>query len=87
MEVAGMITRCRLNKKTKDKLILSRCLWTGWEKDVASLGSWTYFLELFEEDKQEIEREDLVEDNSSMHFESFKYCLFRTRRCPGACRK
>ena len=28
MDVAGWITRCRLNKKMKDRLTLSRCLLT-----------------------------------------------------------
>ena len=52
-EVAGWITRCRLNKKTKDRLTLSRCLLRRWKKDTESLGSWTYLLELLEEDKRQ----------------------------------
>ena len=31
VDVAGWITRCRLNKKIKDKLTLSRCLLTRWK--------------------------------------------------------
>ena len=32
VDVAGWITRCRLNRKIKDKLTLSRCLLTRWKK-------------------------------------------------------
>ena len=52
-EVAGWITRCRLNKKIKDRLTLSQCLLRRRKKDTESLGSWTYLLELLEEDKRQ----------------------------------
>ena len=52
-EVSGWITRCKLNKKIKDKLTLSGCLLTRRKKDMESLGSWTYLLELLEEDKRQ----------------------------------
>ena len=53
MDVAGWITRCRLNKKIKGKLTLRRCLLTRWKKDSESPGSWTYLLQLLEEDKRQ----------------------------------
>ena len=53
MDVAGWITRCRLNKKMKDRLTLSRCLLTRWKRDTESPGSETYLSELLEEDERQ----------------------------------
>ena len=51
VDVAGWITRCRLNRKIKDKLTLSRCLLTRWKKGLGI--AWTYLLQLLEEDKRQ----------------------------------
>ena len=38
------------------------------KKEVASLGSWTYFVELLEKDDWQIEKDEYDEDNPSMPF-------------------
>ena len=67
MEAATWFVECRLNE-IKERLKFSRRLLTLRKKDVASLGSWTYFVELLEKDNKQIEKDEDDEDNPSMPF-------------------
>ena len=66
-EAATWFFGWRLNE-IKDRLKFSRCLLTLGKKDVASLGSWTYFVELLEKDIRQVKKDEHDEDNSSMPF-------------------
>ena len=67
MEAATWFVECRLNE-IKERLKFSRRLLTLRKKDVASLGSWTFFVELLEKDNKQIEKDEDDEDNPSMPF-------------------
>ena len=67
MEAATCFVKCRLNK-IKDRLKFSRRLLTLRKKDVASLRSWTYFVELLEKGNRQIEKDEHDEDNPIMPF-------------------
>ena len=67
MEAVMWFVKCRLNE-IKDRLKFSRRLLTLRKKDVASLGSWTYFVELLEKDNRQIEKDEHNENNPSMPF-------------------
>ena len=67
MEAATWFVECRLNE-IKERLKFSRRLLTLRKEDVASLGSWTCFVELLEKDNNQIEKDEDDEDNPSMPF-------------------
>ena len=67
IEAATWFVKCRLNE-IKDRLKFSRRLLTLRKRDVTSLGSWVYFVELLEKDKRQIEKDEHDEDNPSMPF-------------------
>lgn len=67
MEAATCFVKCRLNK-IKDRLKFSRRLLTLRKKNVASLRSWTYLVELLEKDDRKVEKDEHGEDNPIMPF-------------------